>query len=193
MSADALLDPDCASRRRPRLRARRSPPHRNTGPAHPAGIRVDRPDSTPGHGITAEDCARLSRSLEACLEAAALVGPRYVLEVSSPGVERPVRWPSTGADSSGRRVTRACGAHAAGRPVRRDRRRADGRHVTVRLADGERGHAPARRHQERHAGLRLAGAAAQGRSASSAPGAPRDPGDRHHGWFDRNPWPRSAS
>jgi len=56
-------------------------------------VRIDRPDSTPGHGVTAEDCASVSRSLERYLEGAGLVGPRYVLEVSSPGLERPLRWP----------------------------------------------------------------------------------------------------
>ncbi|HEY3011515.1 MAG TPA: ribosome maturation factor RimP [Gemmatimonadales bacterium] len=56
-------------------------------------VRVDRPDSRPGQGVTADDCAAISRSLERFLESRALVGPRYVLEVSSPGVERPLRWP----------------------------------------------------------------------------------------------------
>jgi ribosome maturation factor RimP len=56
-------------------------------------VRVDRPDSRPGQGITADDCAAISRSLERFLETRALVGPRYVLEVSSPGLERPLRWP----------------------------------------------------------------------------------------------------
>ena len=56
-------------------------------------VRVDRPDSRPGHGITADDCAGISRSLERFLESSAMVGPRYVLEVSSPGIERPLRWP----------------------------------------------------------------------------------------------------
>ena len=56
-------------------------------------VRVDRPDSQPGHGVTAGDCARISRSLERFLESSAMVGPRYVLEVSSPGIERRLRWP----------------------------------------------------------------------------------------------------
>ena len=63
-------------------------------------IRADRPDASPGHGISTEECARLSRAIEAALESAALVGPRYVLEVSSPGVERPVRFPDTGDATS---------------------------------------------------------------------------------------------
>jgi ribosome maturation factor RimP len=56
-------------------------------------VRVDRPNSQPGQGITADDCAAISRSLERFLESRAMVGPRYVLEVSSPGFERPLRWP----------------------------------------------------------------------------------------------------
>src|SRR5688572_23501712 len=56
-------------------------------------VRVDRPDSRPGQGVTADDCAVISRSLEGFLETRAMVGPRYVLEVSSPGLERPLRWP----------------------------------------------------------------------------------------------------
>ncbi len=56
-------------------------------------VRVDRPDSRPGQGVTADDCAAISRSLERFLESRAMVGPRYVLEVSSPGLERPLRWP----------------------------------------------------------------------------------------------------
>ena len=56
-------------------------------------VRVDRPDSRPGHGVTADDCAGIIRSLERFLESSAMVGPRYVLEVSSPGIERPLRWP----------------------------------------------------------------------------------------------------
>lgn len=57
-------------------------------------IRADRPDATPGHGISTEECARLSRALEAALEAATLVGSRYTLEVSSPGIERPLKRPA---------------------------------------------------------------------------------------------------
>ena len=56
-------------------------------------VRVDRPDSRPGQGVTADDCAGISRSLERFLESRAMVGPRYVLEVSSPGLDRPLRWP----------------------------------------------------------------------------------------------------
>ena len=67
-------------------------------------VRVDRPDSRPGQGVTADDCAGISRSLERFLESRALVGPRYVLEVSSPGLERPLRWPEHWRRFIGRRA-----------------------------------------------------------------------------------------
>ena len=49
-------------------------------------VRVDRPESRPGHGVTVGDCAHISRSLQRMLEASGTVGTRYVLEVSSPGL-----------------------------------------------------------------------------------------------------------
>jgi len=55
-------------------------------------VRVDRPDAEPGRGITIDECATVSRALEAWLDASGMLGTRYVLEVSSPGIERPVRW-----------------------------------------------------------------------------------------------------
>lgn len=42
------------------------------------------------HGVTLDECARLSRLLEAALETAGAVPERYVLEVSSPGIDRPL-------------------------------------------------------------------------------------------------------
>ena len=51
-------------------------------------VRIERRD---GAKITVDDCARASRAIEARLDAEHTVGDRYVLEVSSPGVERPLR------------------------------------------------------------------------------------------------------
>jgi ribosome maturation factor RimP len=51
-------------------------------------VRIDRPD---GSAITVEDCAKVSRAIEARLDGSGLVSDRYVLEVSSPGLERPLR------------------------------------------------------------------------------------------------------
>ncbi|MFP4624374.1 MAG: ribosome maturation factor RimP [Gemmatimonadota bacterium] len=53
-------------------------------------LRVDRPDSVPGQGVGLDDCARISRALEEYLDARDTIPANYVLEVSSPGVERPL-------------------------------------------------------------------------------------------------------
>lgn len=55
-------------------------------------VRIDRPESVPGHGVTVDDCALVSRALEQWLDGSGLLGSNYVLEVSSPGIERPLRW-----------------------------------------------------------------------------------------------------
>jgi len=54
-------------------------------------LRIDRPDTVPGAGITVAECARVSRELEPWLDEDPRVSERYMLEVSSPGVERPLR------------------------------------------------------------------------------------------------------
>jgi ribosome maturation factor RimP len=53
-------------------------------------VRVDLPDSGPGRGVTVRDCARASRAIESWLDLRPAVPETYVLEVSSPGVERPL-------------------------------------------------------------------------------------------------------
>ena len=98
-------------------------------------VRIDRPDSRPGHGVTAEDCVTVSRSLERDLEGAGLVGPRYVLEVSSPGLERPLRWPQHWRRFIGHRAR--IRAHSLeGRPTIEILAVPDDEHVQVRLPDG---------------------------------------------------------
>jgi ribosome maturation factor RimP len=51
-------------------------------------VRIERED---GEKVTVEHCARASRAIEAKLDAQDFGGQRYVLEVSSPGIERPLR------------------------------------------------------------------------------------------------------
>ena len=53
-------------------------------------LRIDKPDSGPGNRVTVDDCARVSRALESYLDEGVVAGGRYTLEVSSPGVERPL-------------------------------------------------------------------------------------------------------
>lgn len=98
-------------------------------------VRIDRPDSRPGFGVTAEDCTRVSRVLERYFEGAGVVGPRYQLQVSSPGVERPVRFPEHWRRYAGRTVKLT--AHGvAGHPRAVIVDLPDEAHVRLRLADG---------------------------------------------------------
>jgi len=57
-----------------------------------AQVRIDWPPADPERRVTVEDCARASRALEAWLDQGGPLGLRYMLEVSSPGIERPIRW-----------------------------------------------------------------------------------------------------
>lgn len=59
----------------------------------------------PPRGVTVDQCAGVSRALEAWLDAGGPLGTRYILEVSSPGLERPLRWPRHWARFVGRDVT----------------------------------------------------------------------------------------
>ena len=60
-------------------------------------VRIDWPPAAagdPARQVTVADCATASRALEAWLDegGGGPLGRRYVLEVSSPGLERPLRW-----------------------------------------------------------------------------------------------------
>ena len=67
-------------------------------------VRIEWPDSDPPRGVSVDDCARASRVLEAWLDESGPLGRRYVLEVSSPGLDRPLRWPHQWARFVGRDV-----------------------------------------------------------------------------------------
>ncbi|MBC7894096.1 MAG: ribosome maturation factor RimP [Cytophagaceae bacterium] len=64
-------------------------------------VRIDRRD---GAKVTVDDCALVSRALEPRLEGSGLVGVAYILEVSSPGVERPLRHAADWRRFTGRRA-----------------------------------------------------------------------------------------
>ena len=55
-------------------------------------FRIDRSEADPTSGITIDECATVSRALEHWLDDEQVLGANYVLEVSSPGIERPIRW-----------------------------------------------------------------------------------------------------
>ena len=57
-------------------------------------LSIDRPDSKPGEpAVSLDDCSRVSRALEPWLDQHEGLSDRYVIEVSSPGVERPLNKP----------------------------------------------------------------------------------------------------
>lgn len=75
-------------------------------------VRIDRRD---GVKVTLDDCTRVSRALEAQLDASDLVTGRYVLEVSSPGADRPLRTLADWRRFVGRRADVTCSPLPGGR------------------------------------------------------------------------------
>ncbi|MDZ7779378.1 MAG: ribosome maturation factor RimP [Gemmatimonadota bacterium] len=67
-------------------------------------LRIDRPEAAPGAGVTVDDCASVSRALEPWLDEHESLSDRYTLEVSSPGVDRPLVRPSDFERFSGEQV-----------------------------------------------------------------------------------------
>jgi ribosome maturation factor RimP len=55
-------------------------------------VTIEREGSTDqGGGVTLDDCADVSRAVSSVLDTDDLIAPHYNLEVSSPGVDRPLR------------------------------------------------------------------------------------------------------
>jgi len=56
-------------------------------------VQIDRPGpaGTAEESVSVDDCARVSRDLSAVLDVEDLVATAYTLEVSSPGLDRPLR------------------------------------------------------------------------------------------------------
>lgn len=65
---------------------------------------VERPDDDADDGVKVDECADISRYIEAYLDAEDDVPPNYVLEVSSPGLERPLEEPRHVERAVGERV-----------------------------------------------------------------------------------------
>ncbi|MEW5984825.1 MAG: ribosome maturation factor RimP [Acidobacteriota bacterium] len=58
-----------------------------------APVRPGKAGTTAGDGVTIEDCQRTSEDLGTLLEVEDVIEQRYTLEVSSPGLDRPLRGP----------------------------------------------------------------------------------------------------
>ncbi len=66
-------------------------------------LRLDIDREGPG-GVELEDCQRVSKHMGSALEEAGLIRDSYVLEVSSPGIDRPIRTDDDIRRNSGRRI-----------------------------------------------------------------------------------------
>lgn len=106
-------------------------------------LRIDRPESASEQGVSLEDCARVSRKLEEHLDEHPEFGGRYTLEVSSPGVERPLVRARDFERFSGREIAVKGYGPLAGRARRLEGEllglvEADGdERIRLRLSDGE--------------------------------------------------------
>lgn len=69
-------------------------------------VQLDRPGpaATAEESVSVEDCAAVSRDLSAVLDVEDVVPTAYVLEVSSPGLDRPLRGAADFARFAGRRA-----------------------------------------------------------------------------------------
>jgi len=79
-------------------------------------VQIDRPGpaGTADESVSIEDCARVSRDLSAILDVEDVVPTAYTLEVSSPGLDRPLRGSDDYRRFSGRRAKLVLREHIDG-------------------------------------------------------------------------------
>jgi len=79
---------------------------RREAPGMVLRIRIDRPGSraTADDSVTVDECARVSRDLSAIFDVDDVVPGQYTLEVSSPGLDRPLTRPDHYQRFAGRRA-----------------------------------------------------------------------------------------
>jgi ribosome maturation factor RimP len=79
---------------------------RREAPGMVLRIQIDRPGpaATAEESVSVEDCANVSRDLSAILDVEDVVPTAYTLEVSSPGLDRPLRRADDYARFAGRRA-----------------------------------------------------------------------------------------
>ncbi len=89
-------------------------------------------------GITVDDCAEVSRALSALLDVEDPIAGTYALEVSSPGIDRPLTRPADFARFAGREATVETRVPISGRKRFRGRLVGiDGDRVRIDTAEGE--------------------------------------------------------
>ena len=121
-------------------------------------VRMDLPDSTPGQGgVSVDQCAEVSRALEPWLDGHPQIPERYVLEVSSPGVERPlvrsgdwIRFRGQRARVKGRDLPGGKGNRVEGEILGLADEESQGPLVALRCDDGEEIRIPVDRIERAH-------------------------------------------
>jgi ribosome maturation factor RimP len=80
--------------------------YRREGPGMVLRIQIDRPGpaASAEESVSVEDCAKVSRDLSAIFDVEDVVPTSYTLEVSSPGLDRPLRRAEDYSRFSGRRA-----------------------------------------------------------------------------------------
>ena len=80
--------------------------YRREGPGMVLRVQIDRPGpaASADDSVSVDDCATVSRDLSAILDVEDVVPASYTLEVSSPGLDRPLRRPEDYARFAGRRA-----------------------------------------------------------------------------------------
>jgi len=83
--------------------------YRREGPGLVLRVRIDRrwdgrSGEPIGEGVTVEDCAKVSRDLSAVLDVEDVIPTAYTLEISSPGLDRPLRDAADYGRFAGRRA-----------------------------------------------------------------------------------------
>src|SRR5215210_8735023 len=103
-------------------------------------IRIDRPGpaATAEESVSVDDCARVSRDLSAVLDVEDVLPTAYTLEVSSPGLDRPLRHAADYRRFCGRRAKLVMREQVDGQTFFKGTLGGiDGTHVLIEADDGQ--------------------------------------------------------
>ena len=118
---------------------------RREAPGMVLRVRLDRPgpSATAEDSVSVEDCARVSRDLSAVLDVEDVVPVAYTLEVSSPGLDRPLRHADDYRRFAGRRAKLVMREAVDGRKfVKGILGGVDGHHVLIDSDEGRQHRVP---------------------------------------------------
>ena len=108
-------------------------------------VQIDRPGpaSTAEESVSVDDCARVSRDMSAILDVEEIIPTAYTLEVSSPGLDRPLRGVADYERFAGRRAKVVMREAVDGQMFFKGRLGGvDGSHLVIETDDGRRHRVP---------------------------------------------------